>query len=128
MSVSPKSRFVGPTAAVVHSSASISSIATNVGSPPIVSRTSRSRKASSTRSPSRSIADHCASVYGLVTRGGSYTRVTDISKPNVTSHGSIVPEIGEAETGFAAQASGRWPSPANRPDVGSSPTHPAPGR
>jgi hypothetical protein len=29
-----------------------------------------------------------------------------MSKPNVTSHGSTVPEIGDADTGFAAHASG----------------------
>ena len=42
--------------------------------------------------------------------------------------GSTAPEIGAAWVGLAAQARGIWPSPANRPEVGSSPTQPAPGR
>ena len=61
----------GPSAAVFHSAPSMSSIDTNVGSPPIVSLTSRALSASSTRRPSASIACHCSSVYGLVTRGDS---------------------------------------------------------
>ena len=36
--------------------------------------------------------------------------------------------MGAAPEGCGVQASGMWPSPASRPDVGSSPTQPAPGR
>ena len=43
------SRLRGPSAAVFHSSPSMSSIETNVGSPPIVSRTSPRRSSASTR-------------------------------------------------------------------------------
>ena len=35
---------------------------------------------------------------------------------------------GAAVIGSAAQASGMWPSPASSPEVGSSPTQPAPGK
>ena len=38
------------------------------------------------------------------------------------------PVMAAAVDGSAEQASGMCPSPASRPDVGSSPTHPAPGR
>jgi hypothetical protein len=53
-------RLCTPSAAVVHSAASTSSIDTNVGSPPIVSLTSPSASFSSTARPSASIADHCS--------------------------------------------------------------------
>ena len=105
----------------------MSSIDTNVGSPPCVSRTSCAASAASTSSPSRSIAAHCASVYGRVTRGSSWTRVTLIAKSNSTSQTSVNPMTGAALPGSAVQASGRWPSPASSPDVGSSPIQPAPG-
>jgi len=36
--------------------------------------------------------------------------------------------IGAALEGSGVQASGMWPSPANRPEVGSSPIQPAPGK
>ena len=55
-------------------------------------------------------------------------RVTDISCVNFTSHGSTAPEMGAAEEDSGVAASGMWPSPASSPEVGSSPTHPAPGR
>ena len=46
--------------------------------------------------------------------------------------GSLVheydPETGAAVRGSAVQASGMCPSPASSPEVGSRPTHPAPGR
>ena len=51
-----------------------------------------------------------------------------ISNSNATSHSSTAPLIGAADEGLAVQASGICPSPANRPEVGSSPTQPAPGR
>ena len=38
------------------------------------------------------------------------------------------PEIGAADDGSGEHASGICPSPARRPDVGSSPIQPAPGR
>ena len=38
------------------------------------------------------------------------------------------PVIGAAVSGSAVQARGIWPSPASRPEVGSRPTQPAPGR
>src|SRR3989442_1686789 len=54
MNLSAKVRFVGPTAAVFHSSDSKSSIETNVGSPPIVRRTSPRTRSASICSPSAS--------------------------------------------------------------------------
>ena len=36
--------------------------------------------------------------------------------------------VGAAAEGCGVQASGMWPSPASRPEVGSRPTQPAPGR
>ncbi|MNC55825.1 hypothetical protein D3C75_1053790 [compost metagenome] len=74
------------------------------------------------------MACHCASLYGLVTRGASQTRSMRISWENSHSHGSTPPLIGAAEDGSGLQASGMWPSPANRPEVGSRPIQPAPGR
>jgi hypothetical protein len=64
----------------------------------------------------------------LVTRGASQTRSTRISWVNSTCAFSVAPVIGAALEGSGEQASGMWPSPANRPEVGSSPTQPAPGR
>ena len=62
----PARRFGGPSAAVFHSSPSVSSIETNVGSPPIVSRTSPAAEvARRSRGPSRSIACHCVVGVGL---------------------------------------------------------------
>ena len=55
-------------------------------------------------------------------------RVTRISCANVTSHSSTPPDTGAAELASGVAASGMCPSPASRPDVGSSPTQPAPGR
>ena len=43
---------------------------------------------SSTRSPTASMRAHCASVYGFVTRGSSWKRVTTLEKSRVTSQGS----------------------------------------
>jgi hypothetical protein len=40
---------------------------------------------------------------------------------------SIAPLMGAALPGSGVAASGRWPSPAKRPEVGSSPIQPAPG-
>ena len=74
------------------------------------------------------IAVHCASVYGFVTRGSSWMRVTFIANENSTSHGSVKPITGAALPGSAVHASGRCPSPVSSPDVGSSPIQPAPGR
>ncbi len=53
INVAASARLWGPCAAVFHSGASTSSMATNVGSPPIVSRTSPSASCSSTDSPER---------------------------------------------------------------------------
>ena len=41
--------------------------------------------------------------------------------------GSTDPLIGAAERKCGVAASGKWPSPHNRPEVGSSPIQPAPG-
>ena len=102
----------------------MSSIDTNVGSPPIVSRTSPACSTASTRRPSASISAHCSSVYGLVTRGVSWIRRTDISNSNSTSHSSTAPVTGAAEPGsgrgrqrqmaFAGEQAGRRiePDPA----------------
>ena len=62
-----------------------------------------------------------------MTRGSSCTRVTTLEKSSVVSHGSVAPVIGAADAGCGVADSGMWPSPANSPDVGSSPIHPAPG-
>ena len=63
--------LAGQARSVFHSAPSMSSIDTNVGSPPIVSLTSAADKSRSTRWPSASICAHCSSVYGRVTRGDS---------------------------------------------------------
>ncbi len=65
---------------------------------------------------------------GLVVRGVSRTRVTFISYANSTSLSSTPPSIGAALDGSGVQASGMWPSPVSRPEVGSRPIQPAPGR
>ena len=93
----------------------------------MVRRTSSTRRRWSTASPRLSIVSHCSSLYGLVTRGVSKMRVTLISWPNSTSHSSIRPLIGAADEGSGVADSGMWPSPANRPEVGSRPSQPAPG-
>ena len=80
------------------------------------------------RRPNSSTARHCSSLYGLVTRGDSTTRCTLIACSNVVSHSSSAPVIGAALTGCGVQASGMWPSPASKPEVGSRPTQPAPGQ
>ena len=69
-----------------------------------------------------------SSVYGLVTRGDSTIRCTDIAWSNSTSHGSTPPVTGAALVGSGVHASGMCPSPASSPDVGSRPIQPAPGR
>ena len=51
-------RFSGPSASTVHCGDSMSSTETNVGSPPIVSRTSLATSALSTVCPSASMASH----------------------------------------------------------------------
>ena len=63
-----------------------------------------------------------------MTRGSSWTRRTSLWKENVTSTGSVAPSIGAALLGWGVALSGMWPSPANRLEVGSMPTQPAPGR
>jgi hypothetical protein len=55
-------------------------------------------------------------------------RDTVIEWPKVTSHSSTAPDTGAALEGWGVQASGMWPSPASRPEVGSKPIQPAPGR
>jgi hypothetical protein len=55
-------RLSTPSAATVHWADSMSSIDTNVGSPPIVSRTSPASSRASTAAPSASIAAHCWSL------------------------------------------------------------------
>ena len=62
-----------------------------------------------------------------MTRGSSCTRVTVLEKSSVVSAIPVVPVIGAAEDGCGVAASGMWPSPANSPDVASSPIQPAPG-
>ena len=105
-----------------------SSIETNVGSPPIVRRTSAAASSASTVLPSATIASHCASRVRLrdarhLEHARDAHRVLE-----VVSHASTSPLTGAASAGSAVHASGRWPSPASRPDVGSSPIQPAPGR
>ena len=55
-------------------------------------------------------------------------RVTFISCEKVTSDSSTAPSTGAALPGSGVQATGMCPSPAIRPEVGSSPIQPAPGR
>ena len=62
-----------------------------------------------------------------MTRGGVSSRRTVLECSNVTSHGSVVPEMGAADKGCGEHTKGRCPSPASRPEVGSRPTQPAPG-
>ena len=93
----------------------------------MVSRTSGAARSASTFSPSASSAAQASSENGRVTRGVSETRATLISNENFVSAGSTVPVIGAAERKCGVAASGIWPSPANRPEVGSSPIQPAPG-
>ena len=62
-----------------------------------------------------------------MTRGSSWMRRTSLAKEKVTSTGSVAPSIGAALLGCGVALSGMWPSPANRPLVGSRPTQPAPG-
>ena len=45
----------------------------------------------------------------------------------VTTVGSVAPLIGAEDPGVGVAESGMWPSPANSPDVASSPIQPAPG-
>ena len=127
---SRRPRLVGPSASVFHSAPSRSSTDTKVGSPPIVRRTSPrqqlrvDRVAERERSPA-----HC--VVGV--RLGDARRFVD------ARHLHVVRELDLAlvdravrpaprSTARGVQASGMWPSPASRPEVGSSPTQPAPGR
>ncbi len=105
----------------------MSSIEMKVGSPPMVRRTSPSASSTSMRRPRVSIALHCASVNGLVTRGSSWMRVTDISKVSWVLVTSVMPVTGAALPGSAVHARGMWPSPASKPEVASRPIHPAPG-
>ena len=48
-------------------------------------------------------------------------RVTVISKSNWSWQTSVKPVTGAALAGSAVQASGMWPSPASRPEVGVQP-------
>ena len=55
-------------------------------------------------------------------------RAISIRCENSTSHSSTAPLTGAAPEGSGVQATGMWPSPAIKPEVGSRPTQPAPGR
>ena len=71
---------------------------------------------------------HCSSVYGSVTRGSSWMRVTVLENSKVDlARVGRAGRSGARRAGRGVRASGMWPSPANRPDVGSSPIQPAPG-
>jgi hypothetical protein len=50
-----------------------------------------------------------------------------LNENTVSTIGPVAPVIGAALDGSGVHESGMWPSPANRPDVGSRPTQPAPG-
>jgi len=63
-----------------------------------------------------------------VTRVSSWSRVTVISCSISDLQSSMLPVTGAALVGIGLQLRGMWPSPAKRPDVGSRPTQPAPGR
>ena len=54
-------------------------------------------------------------------------RVTVLENSRVVSQRSVAPVIGAAENGCGVAARGMCPSPANSPEVGSRPIHPAPG-
>ena len=62
-----------------------------------------------------------------MTRGSSWTRVTVLENSSTVLQTSVLPLMGAAVAGCGVAASGMWPSPANSPDVGSSPIQPAPG-
>ncbi|EKA61358.1 hypothetical protein B277_07760 [Janibacter hoylei PVAS-1] len=121
------SRFSSPSAAVCHCGSLVPPAATKVGSPPIVRRTSPCVRSSSTDSPSAVIAAHCSSLTGWVTRGSSAKRVTVLAKSKVTCVGAVAPLIGAADAGCGVHERGMCPSPQSRPEVASSPIHPAPG-
>ncbi|CKO85200.1 Uncharacterised protein [Mycobacterium tuberculosis] len=53
--------------------------------------------------------------------------MTVLENSSTVSHTSVPPLMGAALAGWGVAASGMWPSPANSPDVGSSPIQPAPG-
>ena len=62
-----------------------------------------------------------------MTRGSSWIRVTTFEKSSVVSQGSVAPVMGADDDGCGVADSGMWPSPANSPEVASSPIQPAPG-
>ena len=53
--------------------------------------------------------------------------MTVLEKSITVSQTSVAPVIGAADAGCGVAASGMCPSPANSPEVGSSPIQPAPG-
>ena len=114
---------------MVHSGALASSSETKVGSPPMVSRTS----------PALQIGIHLVAerddfvplLFGV--RLGDARRFVDALHRHLVMErrcrrDRAAPEMGAALLASGVQASGMWPSPASSPEVGSSPTHPAPGR
>ncbi|CPU33042.1 Uncharacterised protein [Mycobacteroides abscessus] len=64
---------------------------TNVGSPPMVKPTPAASSRASISSPSATTASQADAVYGSVTRGSSWTRVTVLEKSSVDSHISVAP-------------------------------------
>ncbi len=120
-------RFSGPSAATVHCGEVMSSTETKVGSPPMVSSTPAATSRSSTFRPSWCTASVWAGLYGRVTRGSSWIRRTVLANSIVVVDRSVAPVIAALDDGCGVAASGMWPSPANRAEVGSSPIQPAPG-
>ncbi len=125
---SPRARLAGPSAAKFHCRLSGSSMPTNVGSPPMVSRTSCVSRSRSTACASARTSAHASSLYGVVRLAAPPTRRTLMAKLNSVRVGSTVPPIGAVCNGVGATASGICPSAVNSPEVASIPIHPAPGR
>ena len=119
-----RARLSSPSAPTVHSTASMSSIDTKVGSPPSVRRTSPATRRSSTARPTASMRSHWSSVYGNVTRGSSCTRVTELEKSKVTSHGSVAPVTGRGRRRAGRGRQRDVPLPREQPGGGVE-AHPA---
>ena len=78
MRAKPRVRFIGPRASMFHCGLSGSSMPTNVGSPPMVRRTSCASRSASTRCATCSTCSQSSSVKGLDGRGASFKRRMDM--------------------------------------------------
>ena len=128
----PFTRFSSPSADTRHIGSCVSVADTNVGSPPIVRRTSPASSAASTARPVASMraqvtSSSSASPAPPAARVAPASRSTRLWKVIVCTHGSTVPTIGAERSGWGVADSGMWPSPAIIPEVASRPIQPAPG-